>query len=152
MSAGASFEEFAVDADRQLRRALVARFGIEVGHEVTNDAMAFAWEHRDEVAAASNPLGLLYRVGQSSARRYVRWNRRIELPAEEPFGGSPFEPGLAPALAGMRPEQRVAVVLIHGYGWTYADTAAMLEVPVSTVRNWATRGLSKLRRLLKESS
>ncbi|MCU1401045.1 MAG: putative polymerase subfamily sigma factor [Acidimicrobiales bacterium] len=147
-----SFEEFAIDADGRLRRALVARFGVEVGHDVANDAMAFAWEHRDRVCEAANPLGLLYRVGQSSARRYRRWNRRVELPAEEPFGESQFEPGLAPALAEMRSDHRVAVVLIHGYGWSYADTAAMLDVPVSTVRNWATRGLHKLRQLLKEST
>ncbi|MCU1392664.1 MAG: putative polymerase subfamily sigma factor [Ilumatobacteraceae bacterium] len=147
-----SFEQFAVDADLQLRRALVARFGVDVGHDVANDAMAYAWEHRDEVCAASNPLGLLYRVGQSSARRYLRWNRRVDLPAEEAFGDQPFEPGLAPALAAMRAEHRLAVVLIHGYGWSYAETASMLNVPVSTVRNWATRGLDRLRRLLKETT
>jgi len=147
-----SFEEFAIVTDLRLRRALVARFGVDVGNDVTNDAMAYAWEHRDQVMAATNPVGLLYRVGQSSARRYFRWKRVVELPREEPFSGSVFEPGLAPALAAMRSEHRTAVILIHGYGWSYADTAEMMDVPISTVANWATRGLNKLRRLLKESA
>jgi DNA-directed RNA polymerase specialized sigma24 family protein len=145
------FEEFASATAPRLRRAMVARFGIEIGDDVTNDAMAYAWEHRDEVIAAVNPVGLLYRVGQSSARRYFRWSRVVDLPSEEPFGEIVFEPGLAPALAAMRSEHRAAVILIHGYGWSYADTAEMMGVPVSTVRNWVTRGLNKLRRLLKES-
>ena len=145
-----SFEEFAAVTDIRLRRALVARFGVDVGNDVTNDAMVFAWEHREQVMAAGNPVGLLFRVGQSSARRYVRWGRSVDLPAEEPFRGSGYEPGLAPALASMRSEHRAAVILIHGYGWSYADTAEMMGVPISTVRNWATRGLRKLRGMLKE--
>lgn len=148
----ASFDDFAEIADARLRRALVARFGVEVGNDVANDAMAYAWEHRESLSLMANPIGMLYRVGQSSARRYIRWSRRVVLPTEEPFGDRSFEPGLAPALATLGADQRVAVMLIHGYGWSYVEAAEMMDVPVSTVRNWATRGLGKLRRQLEVPS
>ncbi len=40
----------------------------------------------------------------------------------------------------------MAVVLIHGYGWTHAEVAAFLGVAVPTIQKHAERGLAKLRR------
>src|SRR5262249_19579169 len=62
----------------RLRRALVAAYGVDVGSDASADALAWAWEHRDELATMANPAGYLYRVGQSAARRYRP--RAIRLP------------------------------------------------------------------------
>ena len=52
-----------------------ANSGIETGPDVAADAFAWAWEYWDEVRAMANPVGYLYRVGQSAARRHRRWGR-----------------------------------------------------------------------------
>jgi RNA polymerase sigma factor (sigma-70 family) len=64
-------------------------------------------------------------------------------------GSSRFEPGLPVALAALSEAQRVAVVLVHGYGWTLREVADLTAVTVSTVQSHAERGLSKLRSALE---
>jgi DNA-directed RNA polymerase specialized sigma24 family protein len=69
---GESFEGFLASATPQLRRAFVARYGPELGNEVFADATAWAWEHREQLEAMTNPVGYLFRVGQTSVRSQVR--------------------------------------------------------------------------------
>ena len=44
--------------------------------EAAADAMAYAWRHWDTLASMANPVGYLYRVGQTSIRTQTRWRRR----------------------------------------------------------------------------
>jgi RNA polymerase sigma-70 factor (ECF subfamily) len=146
--ASCTYEVFVERDGPRLRRALCARFGIDDGMDVAADALAYAWEHWSEVGPRANPLGYLYRVGQSSARRHRRWRRPIGLlvtPHDQLAG---IEPKLGRALATLDDERRVAIVLVHGFGWTYAAAAEALDVPVSTVRNHLHRGLAQLRTIL----
>jgi DNA-directed RNA polymerase specialized sigma24 family protein len=145
----ASFETFMADAEPRLRRAFVARFGVEHGNDVTADVLAYAWEHWDTLAATANPIGYLYRVGQSRARRYRRWARPVAFPMELTVPGSNVEPGLIPALSRLSADQRVAVILVHSYGWTYTEAAEALGTPISTFRNHLHRGMTRLRTLLE---
>jgi RNA polymerase sigma-70 factor (ECF subfamily) len=140
--------------ETRLRRAFVARFGVEVGVEATAEAMAWAWEHRGELAAMDNPAGYLFRVGQSRSRRLLRWRREpVSFPPEPADAssgsggaGSPWaEPGLDRALAALPADERTAVVLVHCFQWTYAEVGDLLGVALHTVRNHVHRGLTKLR-------
>ena len=151
--AAGAFSSFAATDGARLRRVLVAHYGVEVGSEVASDALAWAWEHWDRVRQMENPCGYLYRVGQSSARRYRRWQRRVVLPAEMRAVGLPApEPGLDRALAHLSASQRVAVLLVYGLDWSYKDAAAAMDVPITTIRNHLARGLTRLRRELGEPS
>jgi len=58
------------------------------------------------------------------------------------------EPGLPAALSRLSERQRVAVFLIHGYGWTHSEVSQFLGLSVSTVQKHAERGLAKLQRVL----
>ena len=133
---------------RRLRQILVARYGWELGIEAWQDAMAYAWEHHESLATMANPDGYLYRVGQSSVRRQRRWRRRVLLPQVPPARLPDVEPGLPAALATLSSRQRLAVLLVHGHGWTQEEAAAALEIDVSTLRNHLRRGLQKLRTTL----
>lgn len=139
--------------ESRLKRAFVARFGIDVGLDVTAEAMAWAWANRVELADADNPIGLLYRVGQSRARRYLRWRRResagFRFPPERANDRPTLvEPGLEQALGDLDADHRTAVVLVHCFQWTYPEVAELLDVPLHTVRNRVHRGLAQLRRSL----
>lgn len=151
-SVSVGFESFVADARLRLRRALVARYGPEVGAEATADAIAYAWQHWNRVSHMDNAMGYLYRVGQTTARRHRRWGRAVVLPPErrqpevaDQQESSGSESALPSALARLRPDERVSVVLVHGYAWTYQEVADLLGVPVSTVRNHVHRGLTRLR-------
>ena len=69
----ASFDDFIADATVRLRRALVARYGVELGVEACAEATAWAWANRERLLAMANPVGYLFRVGQTAVRRQTRW-------------------------------------------------------------------------------
>jgi DNA-directed RNA polymerase specialized sigma24 family protein len=145
------FDSFFTEDGARLRRALVATYGPDIGTDVTEDALAWAWEHWARVQEMANPVGYLYRVGQSAARRHHRWQRPLDLPPEVRFDADDTGPGLDLALAYLTAGQRAAVLCVHGYGWTYAETAEALSVSVIRVRNDLHRGMKRLRRDLERS-
>lgn len=144
-----SFTTFAREVEPRLRYALVAACGPVRGLDATQDALLFAWEHWEKVQAAQNPAGLLYRV---ATRRALRRRRQpqplLVAPVTDPGA---FEPGLEPALGRLSKQQRTAVVLIEGFGYTHQEVADLLGVKRSTVQKHRERGLEKLRRELKVS-
>ena len=140
------FSRFASDVEPRLRRALVAWYGTEVGREATADALEVAWARWDAVEGMANPVGYLFRVGQSRSRRYRR--RVVVLPAVPASELPEIDPRLPRALAGLSNQQRAAVLLVHAHGWTQTETAAALGCSVSTVRNHLDRGLRRLRAVL----
>ena len=58
-----------------LARAFRSMYGREVGAEVLADVEAWAVEHQGRLLTMTNPVGYLFRVGQSSARKYQRYSR-----------------------------------------------------------------------------
>jgi RNA polymerase sigma-70 factor (ECF subfamily) len=144
------FDEFVDSAGRKLRAVAVAHYGLDVGEEAASDALAWAWEHWAEVRAMANPVGYLYRVVQSSARRHHRWRRPIQLPAPDATELPAIEPGLVAALARLTEDERVVVILIHALGWTYQEVGDVVGVPLSTVRGRLHRAMTRLRIMLGE--
>jgi RNA polymerase sigma-70 factor (ECF subfamily) len=138
----AAFEAFVAEVEPRLRRAFVGWCGIDGAHDATAEALAWAWEHWEEVQPMTNPAGYLYRVGQSRSRR--RKEGRLPSPAE--LALPQVEPGLVPALRALPVQQRTAVWLVHGAGWTYAETAEAMEISASAVGTHVSRALDALRR------
>ena len=147
LSCGVSYQEFVERNGSRLRAALVGAYGRDVGADAAAEALAYGFEHWDELESMSNPVGYLYRVGQSEARRHFR--PKGFLPAVASPGLPEFEPGLAPALESLTEPQRIGVVLVHALGWSLVETADILDVEVSTVRTHIARGLAKLRTALE---
>jgi len=135
-----------------LEQALVARFGLHDGMEAAADAVAYGCEHWGRVQAMGNPVGYLYRVGESSAKRRGARRRLREgvLVAEPSTTDSPVDVDLQRALARLTAHQRVAIVLVHAHGHTYADAARIMDVPVTSVTNHINRGLTRLRHLMED--
>lgn len=142
-----------LEIERAVRRALVARNGVDLGCEAAAEAMAWAVEHRDRLDLIEQPVGYLYRVGQSSLRRQRRWARpapvRFEPTGDDP---TPFDRELFDALVQLSHDQRVAVVMVHCYGYRYRDVAEVLGVSDAAVTNHVHRGLARLRTLLGDPS
>ena len=146
----ASFEALVESIGPRLSRAFVARYGVDLGTEAFADALGWAWEHRDDLASMENPAGYLFRVGQTSVRANVRRRRRATFPLEDPGYALPEpDPGLHVALAHLTDDQRVAVLLVHAHGYSYAEAARLLEISVSTLRNRIHRGMNRVRKHLE---
>lgn len=145
-----AFTSFVGDVEPKLRRALVATYGPLVGRESALDALSWAWEHWDRLAPMANPVGYLYRVGQTAARRHLS-ARPVVAPSDAHGTGEPeVVPELEPALERLSEQQRAAVVLVHGYGFSQREAADVLDVGVSTLREHLARGMARLRELMED--
>ena len=138
------FEHFVESVGPRLRHAFVARYGPDIGSEVTSEALAYAWENWRKVAESKNPAGWVYRAGQSRSRRFFK--KPTRLPAPQPSHNPSVEPKLPKCLARLSEKQRVAVMLVHAYGYTVRETADLLGVAPSTVQRNAARALANLRK------
>jgi RNA polymerase sigma factor (sigma-70 family) len=140
------FDDFYADAEPRLRRALVAALGPVRGREGVAEALAYAWEHWERVRAMEHPLAYLFRVGQSRSRSR---DARVVFPAPAEAEMPWIEPALPLALESLSEQQRVTVVLAHGFGWTHREIADLLDVSTSTVQNHIERAMAKLRAALE---
>jgi DNA-directed RNA polymerase specialized sigma24 family protein len=135
------FEGFVKLIDPQLRRALSGHLPAQEVADAVAESFAYAWEHWTRVQMMENAAGYLYRVAQSKSRArkqgFLPWPSDSAMPD--------YEPGLAPALEELSPSQHSAVWLVHGCGWTYAETAVALEMSTSTVGTHVSRGMDHLR-------
>ena len=136
--------------EQTLRRAMVARHGVDVGTDAAAEAIAWALEHPERVADIDNLAGYLYRVGQTAAGRYRRWwQRSVSLSEtstdQRAVDDQVFDLDLFRAIEGLRHEQRVAVVMVHCWAYSCREVAAVLGTSESAVTNHVHRGLQRLR-------
>ena len=139
------FEAFVLAAEPRLSRALAAAYGFEDGQDATAEALAYAFEHWHELQHVANLPGYLFRVGLTRGR--PRRRRRV-LFAVPDGDDRRFEPALPAALAALTERQRLAVVLVHGYGCTLREVAELTGIKTTTVQNHLARGLRRLRTML----
>jgi len=144
---GEAFESFFAVAEPRLRRALVAAYGFDRGREAAAEALAWAWEHWPDLQSKENPVGYIYRIGERRTRRRGIPTTYVPNEVHEPW----FEPALAAALDSLTRRQRLAVVLVYGYGWQLREVAETCGLAVTTVQNHLERGLAKLRTALEVS-
>jgi len=142
MTDGRTFHVVLEEAERRLRRALPAAVGVDATPDAIGEALAWAWEHRDQVGTLDNPHGYLYRIAVNAGRRQ---RRTPHLPPVDTARLPEVEPGLVPALAALSPMQRQTVWLVHACEWTYAETAEALDISASAVGTHITRGMTRLR-------
>jgi RNA polymerase sigma-70 factor (ECF subfamily) len=139
------FSAFVAEVEPRLRRALVAAYGPERGRDAAAEALAYAWQHWTEVSTMANPAGYLYRVGQSRTRPR---KQPVVFPPRPEGDPAWVEPELLTSIGLLTEAQRVAVVLVHAYGWTHVEVAELTGVSASSVQTHLGRGLAKLRRSL----
>lgn len=63
------FERFLATAEPRLRTALTAAYGPVNGRAAAVDALSWAWEHWSRLRDMANPVGYLFRVGQTFQSR-----------------------------------------------------------------------------------
>ena len=135
------FEEFVRDAEPRLHRALLGAVGVDRVDDAVAEALAWAYEHQDELTAMTNPVGYLYRVGASKVRR----RKQLRLFRQASATIPEVEPSLLPALIKLPGTQRTAVWLAHGCGWSHAEIGEVMAISSSTVATHVNRGLRRLR-------
>ena len=138
------FDGFVGAVEPTLRRALAGHLATADVPDALGEAFAYAWQHWADVSALENPAGYLFRVAQSRTRR----RREGYPPSPDPGRLPQVEPRLASAMRALPAQQRSVVWLVHGCGWSYAETAEALGVSASAVGTHLSRGMARLRKEL----
>lgn len=122
-----SYRTFIAEVGPRLRHAYIARYGPDVGSEVTADVFAYGWENWKRVTSKQNPAGWLYRVGLSLSRKYFR--RPTRLPAVVNPRIPEVEPGLPRQMERLTEKQRIAVLMVHAWGYTVRVSRSAMTDP-----------------------
>jgi RNA polymerase sigma-70 factor (ECF subfamily) len=136
-----AFNAFVADAEPRLRRGYLGVVGVDRMPDAVAEALAYAWEHWSRVSNLDNPVGYVFRVGQSRTRQ----RKRPRLFVDQDVRIPEVEPMLIDALLGLPKSQRTAVWLAHGCGWSHSEIGAVLSTSSSTVATHVARGLARLR-------
>jgi RNA polymerase sigma-70 factor, ECF subfamily len=164
-----------IAAHRAGDREAFARLVDRHAHQMWEVAVRTLGNRQDAADAVQDALVAAYRrAGSYRGEASVRtWLRRIlvntcidrirhdriratvpwptwEVPARGPDQATELATRLAvaDALALLPAEQRVAVVLVDVQGWALLEVAAVLGVPVGTVKSRCSRGRARLAQLL----
>lgn len=95
-----------------------------------------------------NPVGYLYRVGQTRGRRLIN-RKSAAFPAVAVDRMPWVEPGLPGAMKRLPLKQREVVFLLYAYDWSMSEVAELLGVSKATVQSYSDRAMRRLRRSLK---
>jgi RNA polymerase sigma factor (sigma-70 family) len=141
VKSGTEFEAFVASVEPSLRRALGGHLPAALVPDALAEAFAYAWQHWSRLRAMHNPTGYLFRVAQSKART----KRAGMTPATAAEELPDVEPRLLDAMRSLSPQQRSAVWLVHGCGWTTIETADAMGISASAVGTHLQRGMARLR-------
>jgi RNA polymerase sigma-70 factor (ECF subfamily) len=112
-------------------------------------ALSRAWRFRAGSNLRAWLFTMLYRIYLNDV---ARERRSAPLEADDEISVSHSEPGqlldMERAMARLPPEQRVVLLLVGLEQLSYAEAAAILEIPLGTVMSRLSRGRERLRRLL----
>jgi RNA polymerase sigma-70 factor, ECF subfamily len=149
------FEDFYQAERATLLRAVAFALGdVDLGAEVTDEAMARAYERWGDVGEMANPSGWVYRVAVNLAynrtrRRALERRRPVPPDRDRPDVEGVADPEIARALATLPPEQREAIVLRYHLDWSVDAIAEALGCPNGTVKSRLHRALQRLETMLE---
>jgi len=145
-----------VDAHQQAVRGFLRRFcGIWAdADDIAQEAFVTAWRKLARFEGRSSfrswVCGIGFRIARDARRSHVRavqrdadWSEQLEQGGES---GAPIEDriALAKAMAALPEDQRAAVALCLGEGFSHSEAAEILKLPLGTVKSHVTRGRERL--------
>lgn len=148
-----------VAANQQAVRGFLRRFA---GHwadadDLAQEAFVTAWRKLNRFEGRSSfrvwVCGIGYRIARDARRAHTRAQARdfawLE-DADSEGGGAPLEDriAVARAMSQLPDDQRAAVALCLGEGFSHAEAAAILDTPLGTVKSHVLRGRERLLKIL----
>lgn len=145
---------------------LVRRFarGADDAQDLAQEAFVAAFQHLPTLREPEKFAPWLHRIALNAARQW--WRRESQISLEPLWDDSELAPAsgargadaslerlralVQDALAALPPESRSVVLLHYFDGYDYGETAALLDVPVSTVRGRLHLARRKLREEMAE--
>jgi len=137
-----------------LRR--LARGDRALADDLAQEAILEAWRKIRQFRGEGAFSAWLARIGY---RRYLMWARQRKLePLDEDANDCAAMPSpdmkldLEKAMARLSPPERAALTLCYAQSYTNEEAAAILALPLGTLKSHVARGREKLKALLEVAS
>lgn len=126
--------------------------------DLAQEAFVIAWSRLDRFEGRSSfrswVCGIGYRLARDARRAETRALTRDTdwvAEADEMESAAPLEDriALARAMANLPDDQRAAVSLCLGEGFSHGEAAEILKLPLGTVKSHVTRGRERLLKALE---
>ena len=151
-----------IDRHQQAVRSFLRRLlgNAADADDMAQDTFITAWTdaraYRGDATVRSWLCGIAWRKAKSAQRSWVRRRTRDAAHHEQmssgELDGAPIEDRMAVkrALLALPLEQRAAVTLCLVCGFSHPEAAAIIGIPLGTVKSHVSRGRDKLREALEE--
>lgn len=134
-----------MNGDRLMAIAYRILRDVSQAEDAVQETIVAAWRDLPDLRDPDRFPGWLYRVlvraCYAQAKHTRRWNAGVRVLISEPSDASNAlmsvddRDQLDRAFRRLPPEQRAIVVLHHYLGWGQAEVAAMLDIPLGTVKS-----------------
>jgi RNA polymerase sigma-70 factor (ECF subfamily) len=141
----AAFAMLVEKHERPLRAFLARTFDADVADDVAQEAFLKAWRAAGQYDGRARYSTWLTRIAWRCRMDALRKNRPIEAEAETHVHPPSLE--LDDMLARLSERERAALVLCDGHGWTHAEAAELLQLPLGTLKSIVARAKARCREM-----
>jgi RNA polymerase sigma-70 factor (ECF subfamily) len=140
-------------------RSFLARVAGSDADDLAQEAFVRAWsragDYRGQGSYAAWVMGIGWRLFLDQ-RRTARRREGLAANEDVPVSVDPRPAGDAAIdaerlLAGLSPQERAALTLCFGHGWSHGEAAAIMGVPLGTLKSLVLRGRAKAQKLIEGS-
>lgn len=139
----AAFAMLVEKYERPLRSFLTRTFGAEHADDIAQDAFLKAWRAAAQYDGRARYSTWLTRIAWRCRLDALRRERRAEAPADD--HAVPPSGEVDDMLTRLSESERAALVLCEGHGWTHAEAAELLSLPLGTLKSTVARAKAKCR-------
>lgn len=128
-------------------RAFLAKFaGPELAEDLAQEAFLKAWRFAVRYDGLARYSTWLTRIAWRCFLDTARKRRPMVEPGEEPLQQSAGEAAeIGDMLARLGQRERAALVLCEGHGWSHAEAAGLLDMPLGTLKSTVARAKAQCR-------
>ena len=140
----AAFAVLVETYERPLRSFLMRAVGPDSADDIAQDAFLKAWRAAGQYDGRARYSTWLTRIAWRCRLDALRKERAVEA-----VGDAASHPDTTPEiddmLARLSESERAALVLCEGHGWTHAEAAELLAIPLGTLKSLVARAKRKCR-------
>lgn len=141
----AAFAMLVEKYERPLRSFLARALGPECADDIAQEAFFKAWRAAGQYDGRARYSTWLTRIAWRCRLDALRKERRAESP-EQPSGHEAMPSGeVRDMLERLSENERAALVLCEGHGWTHSESAELLGLPLGTLKSTVARAKAKCR-------
>jgi RNA polymerase sigma factor (sigma-70 family) len=134
--------------ERPLRSFLARMASPDVTDDIAQEAFLKAWRSVSSYDGRARFSTWLTRIAwRCLIDEARRTRRRPEQSNAEPSADGVGAAEVADMLARLPPNERAALVLCEGHGWSHSEAAELLQMPLGTLKTVVARAKSKCREM-----